>query len=62
MVSPAAFTLTQFLSDVTLIVTSGFDWAQSAMNWIVVNPIAIAAIGLPLIGLGIGFVSRLIRA
>ena len=62
MVSPAAFTMTEFLNDVSLLVTSGFGWSQSAMNWIVVNPIAIAAIGLPLIGLGIGFVSRLIRA
>ncbi len=55
-------TLAQFLEDVGAIVTQATSWMSTAFNTISENPILMALVfGLPLVGLGIGLLSRLIR-
>lgn len=56
-----AYTLEQFTGDITSLFESGMDMANAAMNFVVSNPITIAYVGLPLVGLGIGFLRRLIN-
>ena len=54
-------TMSAILSDVGLVVTEGFSWAGDAVAFIVANPLVMLFVALPLVGLGIGFLTRLIR-
>lgn len=54
--------LTKFLEDVSAIVTSGMTWLQTVWTQISADPVLLAlVVGLPLVGVGIGLLSRLIR-
>lgn len=55
-------TLVQFLEDAGTIVENAMGWMTDAFTKISANPILLAIVfGLPLVGLGIGLLSRLIR-
>lgn len=61
---PAAVSegLQKFLDDVGGIVTSGMTWLQTVWTQITADPVLLAiVVGLPLVGVGIGLLSRLIR-
>ncbi len=54
--------LTQFLEDAGAIVEAATGWMSTAFTTISGNAILMALVfGLPLVGLGIGLLSRLIR-
>lgn len=54
--------LTQFLDDTGAIINAAMGWLSSAFDVISSNPVLMAIVfGLPLVGLGIGLLSRLIR-
>lgn len=54
--------LQTFLDDVGGIVTAGMTWLQSVWTQITSDPVLMAiVVGLPLVGVGIGLLSRLIR-
>lgn len=55
-------TLAQFLEDVGAIVEAATGWMSDAFTELSQSPILMALVfGLPLVGLGIGLLSRLIR-
>lgn len=56
----AASTLATILSDVSSVVTSALQWAASVVNFITSNPIVMIFVLIPLVGLGIGMVKRMI--
>ena len=53
--------MAEILSTVSAIVTAGFTWAGQAVTFITSNPLVLLFVALPLVGLGIGFLTRLIR-
>lgn len=54
--------LQTFLDDVGGIVTAGMSWLQSVWTQVTGDPVLMAiVVGLPLVGVGIGLLSRLIR-
>ena len=54
--------LTQFLEDVGEIVSKAMTWMSTAFTTISGNAVLMAIVfGLPLVGLGIGLLGRLIR-
>lgn len=54
--------VSQFLENTGGIVTSGMSWMQTVWTTITGDPILMCiVIGLPLVGVGIGLLSRLIR-
>lgn len=54
--------VSQFLENTGEIVTSGMSWLGTAWNQITSDPVLMCVvIGLPLVGVGIGLLSRLIR-
>lgn len=54
--------LQTFLDDVGGIVTAGMTWLKSVWTEVSSDPVLLAVVvGLPLIGVGIGLLSRLIR-
>ena len=54
--------VSQFLENTGGIVTSGMSWLQTVWTTITGDPVLMCiVIGLPLVGLGIGLLSRLIR-
>lgn len=53
-------TLATILSDVSSIVTSALSWASSVVTFIIGNPIVMIFVLIPLVGLGIGMVKRMI--
>ena len=57
---PAAVTLASILSDVSSVVTSALSWASSVVTFITANPIVMVFVIIPLVGLGIGMVKRMI--
>ena len=63
-VIPAAVAteVSQFLENTGGIVTSGMSWMQTVWTTITGDPVLMCVvIGLPLVGLGVGLLSRLIR-
>ena len=63
-VIPAAVAteVSQFLENTGGIVTYGMSWMQTVWTTITGDPVLMCVvIGLPLVGLGIGLLSRLIR-
>ena len=60
--STVSANLTQFLDDTGAIINAAMGWLSSAFDVISSNPVLMAIVfGLPLVGLGIGLLSRLIR-
>lgn len=57
---PAAVTLASILSDVGTIVTNALGWAGDVVDFVVANPIVMIFVIIPLVGLGIGMVKRMI--
>lgn len=55
-----AVTLTNILSNVSSVVTSALSWATSVVTFITANPIVMVFVIIPLVGLGIGMVKRMI--
>lgn len=54
--------MTEFLANVTGIVTNAVNWMGLFWNEISTDPILLTVvIGLPLVGLGVGLLTRLIR-
>ena len=54
--------VSQFLENTGGIVTSGMSWMQTVWTTITGDPVLMCiVIGLPLVGIGIGLLSRLIR-
>lgn len=53
-------TLATILADVSSIVTSALSWASSVVTFIIANPIVMIFVLIPLVGLGIGMVRRMI--
>lgn len=53
-------TLSTILSDVSSVVTQALTWAGSVVTFIQSNPIVMIFVLVPLIGLGIGMVKRMI--
>ena len=54
--------VSQFLENTGGIVTSGMSWMQTVWTTITSDPVLMCiVIGLPLVGVGIGLLSRLIR-
>jgi hypothetical protein len=49
------------LTMIGLVVTEAFEWAAAAVTFIVAQPLVMLFVGLPVVGLGIGFVMRLVR-
>ena len=60
--STVSTSLTQFLDDTGAIINAAMGWLSNAFDVISSNPVLMAIVfGLPLVGLGIGLLSRLIR-
>lgn len=53
--------MSAIITDIGLIVTGAFGWAGEAVDFITSNPLVMLFIGLPVVGLGIGFLMRLVR-
>ena len=50
------------LTDAGTVISSAFDWVSEPVSAITENPlIFIAAVGIPLVGLGIGLLRRLFK-
>ncbi len=54
-------TMATILTDIGLIVTEALSWAGEVVTFVVSNPLVLLFVGLPVVGLGIGFVTRLVR-
>lgn len=50
------------LTMIGLVVTEAFSWAGEAVTFITAQPLVMLFVGLPIVGLGIGFVMRLVRS
>lgn len=60
--SAAAVTLASFLADVGTFFTSALSWLGDALDVVVANPpLMVMVLGIPIAGVAIGFLSRLIR-
>ena len=55
-----AVTLASILTDIGSIVTQALVWAGSVVTFIQSNPIVMVFVLIPLVGLGIGMVKRMI--
>lgn len=54
--------LQTFLDDVGGIVTAGMTWVSSVWTQVTGDPVLMAiVVGLPLVGIGVGLLGRLIR-
>lgn len=49
------------ITDIGLIVTGAFTWAGEAVGFVTDNPLVMLFVGLPVVGLGIGFFMRMVR-
>lgn len=54
-------TMGAIITDVGSVVTGAFSWAGSAVTFITSNPLILLMFIIPLVGLGIGFVKRLVN-
>lgn len=48
------------ITTIGLVVTGAFVWAGEAVEFITENPLILLMFVIPLVGLGIGFVKRLV--
>lgn len=53
--------ISNFTSAVTELAETGFSMANDVMQTVVGNPVLLAFLALPLVGLGIGLVKRLLH-
>lgn len=53
-------TISTILTDVAAVVTQAMTWATNVVTFIVGNPLIMVFVSLPLVGLGIGLVKRMI--
>lgn len=60
MEGTVAVTLSTILTDIGTIVTQALTWASSVVTFIQANPIVMVFVLIPLVGLGIGMVKRMI--
>lgn len=56
-----AYSLEQFMTDVTSVFGSAMDMAGQAMEFITSNGITLAFCAVPLVGIGVGLVKRFIN-
>lgn len=56
-----AITLSAILTDIGSIVTSAITWMTSFMTFITDNPLVLLMVLVPLVGLGVGLIARLLR-
>lgn len=61
MEEPAVFTITTFLASVGDIFTAAIGWVGKVGTTIAGQPILLAFVAVPLIGLGVGLFKRLIN-
>jgi hypothetical protein len=54
-------TMSTIVGEVSTVVTAAFGWAGEAVEFIVANPLVMLFVALPIVGLGIGFLMRLVR-
>lgn len=60
--TPTTNPLNEFITNMSSLVTAAMDWMSSAWETISGDPVLMTiVIGLPLVGLGIGLLGRLIR-
>lgn len=57
---PVAVTLASILSDVGSIVTAAISWIGDYIEAIAANPLLLLFVIVPLVGLGIGLIKRMI--
>ena len=50
-----------FIADIELVITAAMGWAGDVADFIVANPIALLFVSIPLVGLGIGLIKRLVH-
>lgn len=53
--------MAEIIAMISAVVTEAFVWAGQAVTFITENPLIMLFVGLPVVGLGIGFVMRLVR-
>lgn len=56
----SATTVSTVLTDVGTVVTQAMQWAGSVVTFISENPLIMVFVALPLVGLGIGLIRRMI--
>lgn len=49
------------ITAISTVVTAAFTWAGEAVTFITGNPLILLMFVIPLVGLGIGFVKRLVN-
>lgn len=54
-------TMGAIVADIGTVVTGAFTWASAAVSFITANPLILLMFVIPLVGLGIGFVKRLVN-
>lgn len=52
--------MSAILTDVAAVVTQAMTWAGSVVTFITSNPLIMVFVSLPLVGLGVGLVRRMI--
>lgn len=55
-----AVTLATILTDIGSVVTQAISWAGDVVDFVVARPLVMVFIAIPLVGLGIGMVKRMI--
>lgn len=56
----AAATVSSVLTDVGTVVTQAMTWAGNVVSFIAANPLIMVFVSLPLVGLGVGLIKRMI--
>ena len=54
------WTVTSVLTEIGYIVTQALSWAGNVVTFVMDNPLILIFAGIPLVGLGIGMVRRMI--
>lgn len=58
--SATTWTVTSVLTEIGNIVTQGLAWAGNVVTFVMDNPLILIFCAIPLVGLGIGMVKRMI--
>ena len=53
-------TIASILTSIGAVVTQAVSWAGDIVDFVVANPLVMVFVAIPLVGLGIGMVKRLI--
>lgn len=54
------WTVTSVLTEIGYVVTQAISWAGDVVTFVMSNPIILIFVALPVVGLGIGMVKRMI--